>query len=81
VAYRVPAERRALRGEFRGETLAAEGWWLEPEIDDLAATLRRVASEREEARAKGARGERRAFERWTWNNAAAIAAERLRAPL
>jgi len=79
VAYRVPAERRALRGEFRGELLAGEGWWLEPDLDDLAATLRHVVAHREEAREKGLRGAQRARERWTWDHAAAIAAHRLRA--
>lgn len=79
VAYRVPAERRALRGEYRGELLAGEGWWLEPDVDDLAATMRHVAAHRDEARAKGLEGAARARRAWTWEHAAALAADRLRA--
>ncbi|HEY4441411.1 MAG TPA: glycosyltransferase family 4 protein, partial [Candidatus Elarobacter sp.] len=79
VAYRVPASRVPLQGEFRGEALAGEGWWLEANVDDLAATLRHVAAHPDEARAKGARGAERAHAAWTWEHAAAIAAERLRA--
>jgi glycosyltransferase involved in cell wall biosynthesis/ubiquinone/menaquinone biosynthesis C-methylase UbiE len=79
VAYRIPAERRVLRGAFRGEMLAGEGWWLEPDVDDLAATLRHVAAHPEEARAKGRAGAERARSAWTWERAAEIAAERLRA--
>ena len=79
VAYRIPAERRALRDEQRGEPLAAPGWWLEPDVDALVATLRHLAAHPEEARARGAAGARRARDHWTWAHAAAIAAERLRA--
>ncbi|HYZ15540.1 MAG TPA: glycosyltransferase [Candidatus Acidoferrum sp.] len=79
VAYRVPAERRTLRGEHRGELLLGEGWWLEPDVDDLAATMRHVVAHPEEARAKGRNGADRARRAWTWEHAAAIAAARLRA--
>ncbi|MBV8298978.1 MAG: methyltransferase domain-containing protein [Candidatus Eremiobacteraeota bacterium] len=78
VAYRVPAERVALRGTMRGETLAGEGWWLEPDVGALAATLRHVAAHRDEARAKALRGSQRARTDWTWERAATVAAERLR---
>lgn len=79
VSYRVPAERVTLTGEFRGELLAGPGWWLEPDVDDLAATLRHVAAHPAEARAKGVLGAERARRSWTWAHAAEIAAERLRA--
>jgi glycosyltransferase involved in cell wall biosynthesis len=78
VAYRIPAQRRPLSGVLRGEVLAGEGWWLEPDAGVLAATMRHVVTHREEARAKAARGAERARRDWTWDRAAAIAAERLR---
>ena len=78
VAYRVSAQRVPLGGTIRGEALAGLGWWLEPDVDALAATLRHVASHRDEARAKATRGAERVRREWTWERAAAIAAERLR---
>lgn len=78
VAYRVPAERRPLSGAFRGEQLAGTGWWLEPNVDDLAAILRHVVEHPDEAREKGLRGAERARSRWTWDQAAEVAAARLR---
>jgi glycosyltransferase involved in cell wall biosynthesis len=78
VAYRIPSERRPLSGVLRGEELAGEGWWLEPDADALAATMRHVVAHRDEARAKGMRGAERARRDWTWDRAAAVAAERLR---
>ncbi len=78
VAYRVPARRAPLRGAMRGEVLAGEGWWLEPDVDALAETMRHVVAHRDEARAKGRRGAERARTAWTWDHAAEIAAERLR---
>jgi len=79
VAYRVPARRVALRGTMRGELLAGEGWWLEPDVDALAAMLRHVAEHPDEARAKARLGSERARRDWTWERAAQIAADRLRA--
>jgi len=78
VAYRVPARRGALSGGMRGEQLAGEGWWLEPDVDALAATMRHVVAHRDEARAKALRGPQRARRDWTWDRAATIAAERVR---
>jgi len=79
VAYRVPARRVPISGVVRGEQLAGEGWWLEPDVDALAATLRYVATHADEARAKARRGSERARRDWTWERAADIAAARLAA--
>jgi len=79
VAYRVPAQRVPVAGVVRGEALAGEGWWLEPDVDALAATMRHVVANRDEARAKARRGAERARREWTWDRAAEIAAVRLRA--
>jgi len=78
VAYRIAAERVPLSGTMRGEPLAGTGWWLEPNAEALAVTMRHVAAHPGEARAKAARGAERARSAWTWDHAAAIAAERLR---
>jgi glycosyltransferase involved in cell wall biosynthesis len=78
VAYRIPATRVPLSGTMRGEPLAGEGWWLEPDVDALAATMRHVVAHPDEARAKARRGAERARTEWTWDRAAAVAAERLR---
>ena len=78
VAYRIPARRVPLSGTLRGEQLAGEGWWLEPDAAALARTMRHVVTHRDEARAKARRGAERARTEWTWHRAAEIAAERLR---
>jgi glycosyltransferase involved in cell wall biosynthesis len=78
VAYRIPARRAPVRGIVRGEALAGEGWWLEPDEAALAEIMRHVVAHRDEARAKGLRGADRARSAWTWDRAAAIADERLR---
>jgi len=78
-AYRVPARRVSIPAAQRGELLAGEGWWLEPDASALAALLRAVAADPERARVKGRAGAARVAERWTWDRAAVVAAERLRA--
>ncbi len=78
VAYRVPSTRVPLRGAIRGEALAGEGWWLEPDADALAGILRHVVAHGDEARAKALRGSQRARTQWTWDRAADVAAARLR---
>lgn|GEM_PF-1559821 len=78
VAYRIPAARVPLSGAMRGEPLAGEGWWLEPDAAALAATMRHVAAHPGEARAKAARGAECVRRDWTWERAAELAAERLR---
>jgi glycosyltransferase involved in cell wall biosynthesis/ubiquinone/menaquinone biosynthesis C-methylase UbiE len=78
VVYRIPAQRRPLTGVMRGEQLAGEGWWLEPDVEALAETMRHVVAHPGEARAKALRGSERARRDWTWDRAAAIAADRLR---
>jgi glycosyltransferase involved in cell wall biosynthesis len=79
VAYRVPAQRRALTATGRSDVLVGPGWWLEPDVAALAATMRHVAAHPDEARARAARGAQRARTEWTWERAAEIAAQRLRA--
>jgi len=79
VAFLIPAERRAVPAQVVGAPLAGAGWWLEPDVDALARTLRAVAEQPAAARAKAALGAARARGAWTWDDAARVAAERLRA--
>ena len=79
VAYRIPAQRRAVPDDVVGTPLAGPAWWLEPDVDALAATLRHVAAHPGDARTKGAQGAQRARTSWTWDHAARVAAARLRA--
>ena len=79
VAYRIPSRREPLSGVFRGEQLAGTGWWLEPDVDALAALMRYVVAHPEEAHAKAQAGAQRAHSAWTWEHAATVAAKRLRA--
>ena len=78
VAYRIPAQRVSIGGVMRGEQLSGEGWWLEPDVDALAALMRHVVEHPEEARAKARLGAQRARNDWTWDRAAEVAAARLR---
>jgi glycosyltransferase involved in cell wall biosynthesis len=80
VAYRIPARRHAVPPGMVGTPLAGPGWWLEPDVDALAATLRHVARHPQEARAKAVLGSERARTQWTWDAAARIASARLRTP-
>ncbi|HEX3549356.1 MAG TPA: methyltransferase domain-containing protein [Candidatus Elarobacter sp.] len=79
VAYRIPATRVPIRGVVRGEALAGDGWWLEPDVEALAATLQHVAAHPDAARAKARVGSERVRTQWTWDRAAAAAARRLHA--
>ena len=71
---RVPLPAGALPPDY---DLAGEGFLLEPDGDALVAALRAAADPRErEARAAGARAQ---AERFTWERAGRVAAERLEA--
>jgi len=70
VGYRVPAARLGLGRDVAGFALAADGWWLNPDVEELAAAMRRVYEQPEEARAKGAAAAARAAAAWTWTHSA-----------
>lgn len=76
-AYRISATRQRIgyaAGPFK---LARPGWWLEPSLDELKERMRWVAEHRDEARAKGRAASEHVRSEWTWERAAAVAAERL----
>ena len=52
--------------------------WADPDVDDLAAKMRRVFTHRDEARAKGAAAAREAAAKWTWAHTAERIVARLR---
>jgi glycosyltransferase involved in cell wall biosynthesis len=54
-------------------------WWAEPDGDALGQILRRVVDDPSAVEGLGAAGRRRIVEEFTWEAAATIAAERLRA--
>jgi len=81
VGITIPARRVALGTSIDGWDLSAPGWWLDPDVDALAAALRRVYEHRDEARALGARAARHAHDAWTWTHSVASLRERLTALL
>ncbi|HEY9508952.1 MAG TPA: glycosyltransferase [Verrucomicrobiae bacterium] len=76
-AYRLSSTRRPLGHEVGGMKLVAEGWLLEPSIDDLAMRMKWMVTHVAEARVKGLAASRHARTNWTWENAAKIASTRL----
>jgi hypothetical protein len=56
---------------------AAAGQWAQPDVGQLRSLMRHVFEHRDEAREKGRRAREEVCNRWTWDRAAAIAAERL----
>ena len=78
--YLVPATRTALPERRIGDMETVDQpYWAEPDVDALAAALRRVYEDRAAARAVGARAAADIAERHTWAHAAEIAEGRLRA--
>jgi glycosyltransferase involved in cell wall biosynthesis len=75
VGVRVAAERVGVPHADL-EPLVGEPWMLEIPVDRLAAVLRAVAGKRDALRALGAAGAARARASWTWDDTAAIVAER-----
>jgi glycosyltransferase involved in cell wall biosynthesis len=52
--------------------------WADPDVDDLAAKMRRVYERRDEAKETGARAATEAAAKWTWARTAARIEKRLR---
>ncbi|MGD0058527.1 MAG: glycosyltransferase [Verrucomicrobiia bacterium] len=78
-AYPISASRQRIGyrvGPFR---LARPGWLLEPSFDELKQRMGWVFEHRDEARTKGQRASEVARRDWTWDRAARVAAQRLRA--
>ena len=78
-AYRVASRRRSIGKRIYEVTLFDEGWVLEPDRAELAATMRRVYEQREQAREVGRRASARARTDFTWKAAADLVAARVTA--
>ncbi|MGD1085059.1 MAG: glycosyltransferase [Verrucomicrobiota bacterium] len=77
-AYRVASRRRPIGAEISGMKLVREGWLLEPDLPDLSAKMKWVAQNREQALRKGRAAGEFVRREWSWEQAAKIAAARLR---
>jgi glycosyltransferase involved in cell wall biosynthesis len=75
VGWRVKSARRNLAAGVAPLPTVGSAWVLEPDADDLAATLRAAYEQRDAVRDRGAAAAERASE-WTWDRAAAIAERR-----
>ena len=78
-AYRVASTRRGIGNRVYDVKLHSEGWLLEPDRDELAATMRRVYERYDEAREVGRRASERARTDFTWERAAKKVVERVTA--
>lgn len=77
VGWRIQTRRRELEPHVPPFPTVTTPWLLEPQIDSLAETMRYAYEHRDEVRARGAAAACRAHASWTWDQAAAIAEERL----
>jgi hypothetical protein len=75
VGWRIPSKKVPTQP---GQPVATRGpaWLMECDVDALSRLLRYAYGHREETRARGEAGAKRAAA-WTWDNAARIAEERL----
>lgn len=78
-AYRVASTRHGIGNRVYDVKLHSEGWLLEPDRDELAATMRRVYERYDEAREVGRRASERARTDFTWERAAKKVVERVTA--
>lgn len=69
--------KRMLSPPPLGEELAGAGWWLEPDIEQIAAAMRKVYEDPGDAQRRGRNAAAHALAGWTWAHAATRAEERL----
>jgi glycosyltransferase involved in cell wall biosynthesis/FMN phosphatase YigB (HAD superfamily)/tetratricopeptide (TPR) repeat protein len=77
-AWRIPAERRIFGQEVSGMKLAGAGWLLEPDGAALGRFLRAAFTNPAEAHRRGQLAAQHARQFCSWQNCAAIAAQRIR---
>jgi tetratricopeptide (TPR) repeat protein len=81
-SYLIPAQRVSLPEKRIGAMPTVDyPWWAQPDVDALVETLRHVYNNRDEAVARGHKAAKDIADKHTWSHAAAIAAERLGAPV
>jgi glycosyltransferase involved in cell wall biosynthesis/FMN phosphatase YigB (HAD superfamily) len=78
-AWRIPAKRRIFGQEVSGMKLAGAGWLLEPDVAALGQFMRAAFANPAEAHRRGQLAAQQARESCSWQNSAAIAAQRIRA--
>jgi glycosyltransferase involved in cell wall biosynthesis len=79
-AYLIPARRDPFaERNIGGIETAGRPWWAEPDGEALVELLRQVMTNPEEAKALGAAACEHVRRHWTWDHAAAVVEERLRA--
>ncbi len=78
VGYHIPSIRQIFGNrEISGVRTVGDLWMLEPDVSVLAERMRWVFEHREEARWRGDCARKEAMGRWTWNEAAKRALERI----
>ena len=77
-ASRIPAVQKYFGDEVGGMKLAAKGWLLEPDLAALGREMRGVFANPEAAHERGKLASRHAHQFFSWKNAAAAAAQRIR---
>ncbi|MBV8245956.1 MAG: glycosyltransferase family 4 protein [Candidatus Eremiobacteraeota bacterium] len=77
VGLQIRAVHRSIGSTAHGFELVAEGWEFDPKAEDVAAAMLLLYQNREGARALGRAAAVRARSKWTWANAARIAAARI----
>jgi glycosyltransferase involved in cell wall biosynthesis/FMN phosphatase YigB (HAD superfamily)/Tfp pilus assembly protein PilF len=78
-AWRIPAVKKVFGREVSGMKLAGDGWLLEPDLVALGEMMRHAFAHPGEARERGRLASQHARQNWSWQNSAAIAAQRIRA--
>jgi len=73
LVYHLEAMRVSLGGEIGGMKLMHNGWWLEPNFEDLKKKLREVSQTPEAAKVMGQRASEVVRRDWTWERSALIA--------
>lgn len=75
----IPSTEKKYPPNVGAMKLVGDSWLLEPDTDILSAQLKWIVSHPAEVKAKGIAASRHAKQNWTWQQGAAIAAERLEA--
>jgi glycosyltransferase involved in cell wall biosynthesis/FMN phosphatase YigB (HAD superfamily)/tetratricopeptide (TPR) repeat protein len=78
-AWQIPAVKKVFGSEVSSMKLAGDGWLLEPDLAALGEMMRHAFAHPGEARERGRLASLHARQNWSWQNSAAIAAQRIRA--
>jgi glycosyltransferase involved in cell wall biosynthesis/tetratricopeptide (TPR) repeat protein len=72
------AQKRMLGDSVGKMPLVGNGWWLEPDVDDLVRILKTVVARPDEARARGIAGAAVARKKYSWEQMAGRVVDRIR---